>query len=318
MNLQDLKQIAVLKGLEDEVLTRLGPALEEKRLADAEQLFAEGDPGDGMYFIAEGSIRIEKATDASKANRKTLAVLEAGDYFGEMSLIERRPRSTSTVASGAGLVLRLTPEAFERLMRESSDTVLRLLFGMIRTSSERIRRLNASVVVYDEIGKAIGEAKSLQQLLDVVLHQLAHASRAEWALLLLKPQFSDRLEVRAAENISLTQAHKAELAEGKGVLSLVVRSRKEQLIRNLPAEEPFRLCRTIGFETPSMVLAPILLGQDLLGVIFLGHPDLARFDLNDLNLAEGVARQAAQAILNARHKEEDQARAKLERRIVRF
>jgi len=48
-----------------------------------------------------------------------------------------------------------------------------VLFAMIRTSSDRIRRLSTHLVVYDEIGKAIGESKSLQALLDVVLHQCA-------------------------------------------------------------------------------------------------------------------------------------------------
>jgi CRP-like cAMP-binding protein len=318
MTIAALQQIAVLQGLEEEVLGRLATVLEEKVLAAGECLFSEGDPGDGIYFIAEGTLRIEKAVDAAGAARKTLAVLVAGDYLGEMSLLDRKPRSTAAVAGAPGKVLRLSPAAFDRLLQESSATVLRLLFGMIRTSNERIRRLNASVVVYDEIGKAIGEAKTLPQLLEVVLRQLCHACRGEWGLLLIKPQFVERWEVRSALNLSLTAAQKGDLGEGKGVVGLVLRSRKELLVRNLPEEPALRNCGLIGFESRSMVLAPVLLGQDLLGVVILGHPEAAQFDLNDLNLAEGVARQAAQAILNARHKEEEEARAKLERRFVRF
>jgi hypothetical protein len=71
-----------------------------------------------------------------------------------------------------------------------------VLFAMIRTSSDRIRRLNSHLVVYDEIGKAIGESKNLQGLLDVVLHHFARATFADWGLLLLKSQFSSSLEIR--------------------------------------------------------------------------------------------------------------------------
>lgn len=54
------------------------------------------------------------------------------------------------------------------------------------------------------------------------------------------------------------------------------------------------------------------------GVIVLGGRQPGQFDLNDLNLACGVARQTAQAILNARHREEEHARARHGRQFVRF
>jgi GAF domain-containing protein len=67
-----------------------------------------------------------------------------------------------------------------------------------------------------------------------------------------------------------------------------------------------------------MLLAPILVGPELLGVIVLGHQTAGQFDLNHLNLGKGVARQTAQAILNARHQEEEESRSRLERKFVRF
>ncbi len=79
-----------------------------------------------------------------------------------------------------------------------------VLFAMIRTSSERIRRLSAQLVVYDEVGKAIGESRDLQTLLDVILQQLSSATYADWGLLLLRSQFSDRLELRGQANLTLT------------------------------------------------------------------------------------------------------------------
>ena len=136
-----------------------------------------------MYFIVKGCIRIEKRAQATGAVHKTLAVLEAGDYFGEMALLDQKPRSASAVAAGDARILRLSKAAFDEMQGKGSVAGMSVLFAMIRTSSERIRRLSAQVVVYDEVGKAIGESRDLQTLLDVILQQLSTATFADWGLL---------------------------------------------------------------------------------------------------------------------------------------
>jgi GAF domain-containing protein len=85
------------------------------------------------------------------------------------------------------------------------------------------------------------------------------------------------------------------------------------------AEDPaFKSCERLGFETPSMLFAPMLHEGQLLGLLILGDKERGLFDLNALNLARGVARQAAQAILNARHREEQAARSRHSKQFVRF
>ena len=193
-----------------------------------------------------------------------------------------------------------------------------VLFAMIRTSSERIRRLSAQVVVYDEVGKAIGEAHDLQTLLDVILQQLATATGADWGLLLLRSQFSDGLELRAQANLSLTPAQREGVSNGQGFLGPVLQNPQDQLVANFDGEELFKPCVRLGFETASLLLSPITVEGQFLGLIVLGGNARGQFDLNALNLARGVARQAAQAILNARHREEEQARSRHSRQYVRF
>ena len=77
-----------------------------------------------------------------------------------MALLDQKPRSASAVAAGGVTILRLSKAAFDQLQASSSVAGMSVLFAMIRTSSERIRRLSAQVVVYDEVGKAISEAKN--------------------------------------------------------------------------------------------------------------------------------------------------------------
>jgi CRP-like cAMP-binding protein len=273
-----------------------------------------------MDFIASGAVRIEKRTGASGAEggTKTLAILEAGDYFGEMALFDQQPRSASAVASGPTQTLRLSAAAFSALHGGAGHAGLSVLFAMIRTAGERIRRLNAQVVVYDEIGKAIGEAKTLEQLLDVVLRQLGQATLADWGLIVLRSQFSDRLEVRNAVNLALTSDQREDIMAGKGFFAPALRELEGRLVPDLSTEETCQSCARLGFETPSLLLMPVAVEGQVLGLMTLGGRQPRQFDLNDLNLARGVARQVAQAILNARHREEEQARARHGRQFVRF
>lgn len=318
MNPEELKQIAVLQAMDGEALARLAAALEEKTYADGQTVFAEGDPGDSMYFIVKGCIRIEKRAEATGAVHKVLAVLEAGDYFGEMALLDQKPRSASAVAAGGATILRLSKASFDQMQAKSSVAGMSVLFAMIRTSSERIRRLSAQVVVYDEVGKAVGEARDLQSLLDVILQQLLSATRADWGLLVLRSQFSDRLDLRGQANLALTPAQQEAIGNGQGFLGPILQNPQDRLVTNFREEEPFKSCAPLGFETPSLLLSPISLENQLLGLIVLGGNEPGQFDLNALNLARGVARQAAQAILNARHREEEQARSRHGRQFVRF
>ena len=98
MNPEELKHIAVLQAIDDDALARLAAALEEKHYADGQTVFTEGDPGDSMYFIAKGCVRIEKRTPTV---HKILTTLEAGDYFGEMALLDQKPRSAAAVHHAA-------------------------------------------------------------------------------------------------------------------------------------------------------------------------------------------------------------------------
>ena len=318
MNPEELKHIAVLCAMDSDALASLATALEEKEYADGQTVFSEGDPGDSMYFILKGCIRIEKRAQATTAVHKVLAVLEPGDYFGEMALLDQKPRSASAVAAGDATIFRLSKAAFDQMQSENSVAGMSVLFAMIRTSSERIRRLSAQVVVYDEVGKAIGESRELQALLDVILQQLSAATFADWGMLLLRSQFSDRLELRGEANLTLTSAQREAVLNAQGFLGPVLQNPQDQLVASLDQQEPFKSCARLGFETASLLLSPITVEGKLLGLIVLGGNEPGQFDLNGLNLVRGVARQAAQAILNARHREEEQARSRHSRQFVRF
>jgi len=316
MNLEELKQLAVLQTLDDQTLAATAAAMQEIESADGQSIFTEGDLGDSMYFILQGCVRIEKRVQGANPPSKTLAVLEAGDYFGEMALLDRKPRSASAVAAGPARILRLSHSAFDQLQAHG-NTGLNILFAMLQTSNERILWLSKQLIVYDAVGKAIGESPSLQQLLDAVLRHLSEAVLADWGLLVLRSLFCSNLEVLSALNLPLNATQRDAITEGQGFFQLAFQEGRERLWPDFNRDLPAGVSR-LGFESPSLMWAPISVNGDVIGLIVIGSGTSAQFDLDDLNLVVGIARQTAQAILNARHREEEQARARHVRQFVRF
>lgn len=131
-----------LSSLEINFLTSLS---REKKLRSGEVLFREGDPGDAMYVVLEGRIRISKIIPG--AGEEALAILERGDYFGEMALIDRQPRSAFAKAHEAGaVVLAIPKDVVEGLLDMRKVSSLRLLLILTGLVAKRLREIDDKLV----------------------------------------------------------------------------------------------------------------------------------------------------------------------------
>lgn len=99
-------------------------------------IFSEGDPGDVMYIIIEGEVEISKRT--SLETSKTLITLKAGDIFGEMAVIEKKPRSATAIATKQSRLLSMDESLFFPMIEKNPDFAVKI----VRVLSERVRRAN--------------------------------------------------------------------------------------------------------------------------------------------------------------------------------
>ena len=86
-------------------------------------IFSEGMPGSELYIIQKGSVKITKIVDNSEV---LLAVLKSGDIFGEMALLENKPRSANIVAFEDAYLLAVNKANFERMVSTQPQIVTRL------------------------------------------------------------------------------------------------------------------------------------------------------------------------------------------------
>ncbi len=106
----------------------------EKHLRSGEVLFKEGAAGDEMYLIRSGKIRIVKDLEGTK---KTLAVIGEGEFFGEMALLDKRPRSAAAIAETDAKLIIVDRNAF--LSSVNKNPFIKYI---IETLTTRLRKTN--------------------------------------------------------------------------------------------------------------------------------------------------------------------------------
>src|SRR5947209_18476266 len=91
MNVETLRQVPLFESLDKEASHELCELLESLDCKAGAVLFRTGDEGDAMYLIEEGKVRI--CVRAKDGHEVTLTELQRGDFFGDMALLDGKPRS---------------------------------------------------------------------------------------------------------------------------------------------------------------------------------------------------------------------------------
>lgn len=108
----------------DQLFARFG-----KTCAPGEVLFREGEPGELMYVLQSGSVRITKSV---KGEEKTLAILGPGEFFGEMAILNAKPRTATAVVEEQARVLVLGGRTFEQMVVSNAEIAVRLIKKLAR------------------------------------------------------------------------------------------------------------------------------------------------------------------------------------------
>jgi CRP-like cAMP-binding protein len=119
----------------------------EKELPAGELIFREGDPGDRMYVVMSGKVRISKQIPG--AGEEALAFLERGDYFGEMALIDKLPRSADARAHTGGAVVLIIPrDVIGAILDPQKVSSLRLLKILSTVLAQRLRAVEDKIATW--------------------------------------------------------------------------------------------------------------------------------------------------------------------------
>jgi HEAT repeat protein len=133
-----LRKVALFADLAPSDLERVARLAEERGYADGEVIAAEGELGEDLHIIVDGTIRVVQDREGSE---RELARRTAGDVVGEMSIITQAPRVATLVADGPVRTIRLRHREFESMLRERPSVAM----GVMRVLAYRLaeRRLES-------------------------------------------------------------------------------------------------------------------------------------------------------------------------------
>lgn len=129
-----LKNVSLFAGLSEETIDDISQISELKTYDSDETIFKEGDVADYMYVIISGQILIEREFKEQK-RKKTLAILEGGDFFGEMGMVTNDLRSASAMTSENSVLIRLAKSHFLQKIKKNPD----LCFEMLQVVCRRLK-----------------------------------------------------------------------------------------------------------------------------------------------------------------------------------
>jgi len=153
-----LRRAPLFEGLDDEDAKALRRQMTEVRLPRGEHLFMEGDAGDRLYVVLEGKIKLTRA--AADGRENLWSVIGPGEMFGELSLFDPRPRTSTASAVTDATLAALAHDALRPWLLERPEVSMH----MLRALARRLRRANdvtADLVFTDVPGRV---AKNLLDL----------------------------------------------------------------------------------------------------------------------------------------------------------
>jgi uncharacterized membrane protein len=151
---QSLARVPLFRRLEPHELEELAEAVEQVNYKADEVIFHEHDTADALYVVEEGAVRIW-VTDED-VQKVTLAELQPGQFFGEMSVLDRGQRSSSASAIVETHLHRLSSDRFEKFLMKHPDCAI----DVICEIGSRLRQTN--LLVTQRASKNVNDVMDLR------------------------------------------------------------------------------------------------------------------------------------------------------------
>jgi CRP/FNR family transcriptional regulator len=135
-----LRRCALFTKVSDEAIVAIARSLKVRRFRRGETIFHQGDPGDSLFIIESGAVKIVLPSPEGEEGA-IIATLTRGDFFGELALLDGAPHSATAVALEPAEMLVMRREPFERLI----DTDRGLRMALFAGLTAELRRLTGHV-----------------------------------------------------------------------------------------------------------------------------------------------------------------------------
>jgi CRP/FNR family cyclic AMP-dependent transcriptional regulator len=138
-HINTLRDEIIFYLFDDEDIDKIAPFFELRDHPAGSIIFKEGDPGNFIGFVISGKLEVKKQTEF-KGNQLIIALLTKGAMVGELSMFDKRQRSATVEAVEDTSLIIFRSESMESLMQQHPYTGIKILKGLIKVLSLRLRK----------------------------------------------------------------------------------------------------------------------------------------------------------------------------------
>jgi CRP-like cAMP-binding protein len=312
----DLREFELFKNFSDDSLQAVSNLITEKDYEENEAIFMEGEPGNALYFVAEGEVAIRRLIDPWGSRQKTIAIIEKGDFFGEMVIFDDKPRSASAFASTRSKILTLKKNDFWKLICEEPKTAIAKLLEMNRVMSERLRVANQNFITTYEIGQIMATVTNLEDLFELTLEQLVSAiEKSDASFGALYDEFSEEFMILSKKGKAVEKVRGSDLSKEDSIVKEFLLGRRWIYIEKPEDREQYPDLFSKICDGKSLIISPMVRDEKLLGILFVvSFEEYRAFSQANKLLVGTVAGQIGAAIENLKYKEEEENRERLQKK----
>ena len=301
----------LFEGIEEQALTGLYDRMEAQSARADEIIFEDASRGSTLYLLLSGSVQICKKTKTGEI--VPLGVLHAGDFFGELELIDDYPRSARTVALTDCQLVVIQKKDFDELLAKNRTFALNLLKMLslrLRTGNQTFllevdRHIDTMCRQLDkmhqlvEATKIVNSTLDVNKLLELILQTATHTVQADRGTVYLMDEAKGELWSKVLQGEAMVEIR---LPVGKGIAGYVAGSGETISIPDAYADPRFNpeVDRATGYRTKTILCMPMK-NKDgkTIGVFQLLNKLAGSFTMEDEEFLAALSIHASIAIENA-------------------
>ncbi|MFI5251717.1 MAG: ATP-binding protein [Bacteroidota bacterium] len=309
--LNSIRYNVLFETASEETLREILKNIQVLSVREGEIIFEDESSGGCLYLLLTGSVKVTKIT--KRGDEAILAILHSGDFFGELELIDGRPRSARAVAISHCKVAILYQQQFDDILKRDHNfmvNLLRMLSLRLRTSDQMVilhseRHVAALQLQIDKMHKLIEASKTVNSTLDtdkllsIILQTATATVRADRGTLYLIDEIKGELWSKVLQGKEMVEIR---LPIGKGIAGYVAAMGETINIPDAYADRRFNpdFDKKTGYRTKTILCMPMRNRDNkVIGVFQLLNKIQGAFTKDDEEYIDALSVHASIAVENA-------------------
>jgi len=178
---ENLKQVPLFRNFSDEMVREFAATFRKSAYKAGEIIFKEKSEGDTLFILLSGQVAIEKGLDETGANFKQLAILSDGEFFGEMSVLEKQTRFAQARAEKDVSLYEIKRDEFFDFIKGHPENGIAIFTEIVRVIAKRLQHTSSELtMLFDMSRLVLRDHKSPAEFIERTIKEICIYFEGAW------------------------------------------------------------------------------------------------------------------------------------------